>query len=139
MSILSIQEIKVSHASMVQILCYAMSILLIQTCTHISIHNFVNIQQIFNLEKFLTAENQGFLTIPNIHACQYSQYRHKISNAFNAMLCRYKHIHTFLSITLLIYNGFSIRKKFWTAENQSFLTIPNIHACRYCRYRHKIS
>ena len=40
-----------SHASMVQILCYAMSILLIQTCTHISIH--VNIQQIFNPEKVL--------------------------------------------------------------------------------------
>ena len=48
-------------------------------------------------------------------------------------------VHTFLSITLLIFNGFSIRKRFWTAENQSFLTIPNIHACRYCRYRHKIS
>ena len=30
-----------------------MSTLLIQTCTHISIYNFVNIQQIFNPEKVL--------------------------------------------------------------------------------------
>ena len=26
---------------------------------------------------------------------------------------------------------FSIRKKFWTAENQGFSAIANIHACRY--------
>ena len=113
-------------------------------CRYKHVHTFLSITLlIFNWfsiwKKFWTAENQSFLTIPNIHACW---YRHKISNAFNAMLCRYgqyKHVHTFLSITLLIFNGFSIRKKFWTAENQSFLTIPNIHACRYCRYRHKIS
>ena len=111
------------------------------------VHTFLSITLlIFNgfsiQKKFWTAENQSFLIIPNMHACRYCRYRHKISNAFNAMLCqygRYKHVHTFLSITLLIFNGFSIRKKFWTAENQSFLTIPNIHACRYCRYRHKIS
>ena len=53
MSRLSIQEIKASHATMVQILCYTMSIRSIQTCTHISIHNFVNIQWIFNPEKVL--------------------------------------------------------------------------------------
>ena len=34
---------------------------------------------------------------------------------------------------------FQSGKTFWTAENQGFPTIPNIHACRYCRYRHKIS
>ena len=45
----------------------------------------------------------------------------------------------FLSITVLIFNGFSIWKKFWTAENQGFPSIPNIHACQYRRYRHKIS
>ena len=53
--------------------------------------------------------------------------------ACNAMLCLSrllillsKHIHTFLPITFLIFNGFSIRKKFWKAETQGSLTIPSI-------------
>ena len=37
-----------------------------------------------------------------------------------------KHIHTFLPITFLIFNRFSIRKKFWKAETQGFSTIPSI-------------
>ena len=37
-----------------------------------------------------------------------------------------KHIHTFLLITFLIFNGFSICKKFWKAETQGFSTIPSI-------------
>ena len=37
-----------------------------------------------------------------------------------------KHIHTFLPITFLIFNGFSIRKKFWKAETQGFSTIPSM-------------
>ena len=37
-----------------------------------------------------------------------------------------EHIHTFLPITFLIFNGFSIRKKFWKAETQGFSTIPSI-------------
>ena len=37
-----------------------------------------------------------------------------------------KHIHTFLLITFLIFNGFSIRKKFWKAGTQGFSTIPSI-------------
>ena len=47
---------------------------------------------------------------------------------------------THISIhNLVIFNGFLIRKKFWKAENQGFSTILNMHACRYCWYRHKIS
>ena len=40
-----------------------------------------------------------------------------------------KHIHTFLPITFLIFNGFSIRKKFWKAETQGFFnhTSNTIH------------
>ena len=34
--------------------------------------------------------------------------------------------NTFLLITFLIFNGFSIRKKFWKAETQGFSTIPSI-------------
>ena len=53
----------------------------------------------------------------------------KAYNAFNAMFVDTvdtKHIHTFLSISFLIFNGFSIRKKFWKAETQCFSTIPSI-------------
>ena len=60
------------------------------------------------------------------------------------MLCMSKtskmgkeHTHTFWLITSLILNGFSIRKKFWKAETESFPTIPSnfmyIEACRRCR------
>ena len=52
-----------------------------------------------------------------------------ISNAFNAMYVDTvdtKHIHTFLPITFLIFNGFSIHKKFWKAETWGFSTIPSI-------------
>ena len=34
-----------------------------------------------------------------------------------------EHTHTFWLITSLILNGFSIRKKFWKAETESFPTI----------------
>ena len=52
-------------------------------------------------------------------------------NGSNDMLClysRYKmHIHAdmCLPITFLIFNGFSIPKKFWNAKNQGFPTISN--------------
>ena len=36
-----------------------------------------------------------------------------------------KHIHTFLPITFLIFNQFSIHKKFWKAETEGFSTIPS--------------
>ena len=60
------------------------------------------------------------------------------------MLCMSKmskmgkeHTHTFWLITSLILNGFSIRKKFWKAETESFPTIPSnpmyVKACRRCR------
>ena len=56
------------------------------------------------------------------------------------MLCMSKmskigkeHTYTFLLITFLIFNQFSIWKKFWIAEAQSFSTIPSntvyIKAC----------
>ena len=48
-----------------------------------------------------------------------------------------KHTYTFLLITSLIFNGFSIPKKFWKAETEGFSTIPSnpmyVKACRRCR------
>ena len=47
-----------------------------------------------------------------------------------------EHTHTFWLITSLILNGFSIRKKFWKAETESFPTIPSnsmyVEACKGC-------
>ena len=63
------------------------------------------------------------------YICQHCQYKTRISNAFNAIYVNTvdtKHIHTFLLITFLIFNGFSIRKKFWKAQTQGFSTIPSI-------------
>ena len=63
------------------------------------------------------------------YICRHCRYKTRISNAFNAIYVDTvdtKHIHTFLLITLLIFNGFSIRKKFWKAGTQGFSTIPSI-------------
>ena len=53
----------------------------------------------------------------------------KARNVFNAIYVNtvdIKHIHTFLPITFLIFNRFSIRKKFWKAETKGFSTIPSL-------------
>ena len=63
------------------------------------------------------------------YICRHCRYKTRISNAFNAIYVDTidtKHIHTFLLITFLIFNGFSIRKKFWKAETQGFSTVPSI-------------
>ena len=53
-----------------------------------------------------------------------------------------EHTHTFWLITSLILNGFSIRKKFWKAETESFPTIPSnpmyVEACQRCLRWEKI-
>ena len=51
---------------------------------------------------------------------------YKALNAIYVDTVDTKHIHTFLLITFLIFNGFSIRKKFWKAETQGFSTISSI-------------
>ena len=49
------------------------------------------------------------------------------------------HTNMFLLITSLIFNRFSIRKKFWKAETYGFPTIPSntvyIKVCRRCQDR----
>ena len=77
-------------------------------------------------------------------------YRHTFIIPFliwyhlNVILCMSKmskmgkeHAHTFWLITSLILDGFSIRKKFWKAETESFPTIQSnpmyVKACRRCR------
>ena len=51
-----------------------------------------------------------------------------ISNTFKAIYVEAvntKHIHTFLPITFLIFNQFSIPKKLWKAETMGFSIIPS--------------
>ena len=52
----------------------------------------------------------------------------KACNAFNAMyvdIVDTERIYTFLPLTFLIFNQFSIRKKFWKAKTEGFSTTPS--------------
>ena len=83
---------------------------------------------------------RAFQPYHQYYTCRHCRHKTWISNAFNAIYVNTvntKHIHTFLPITFLIFNGFSIRKKFWKAETQGFSTIPSI--CRHCRHKTRIS
>ena len=98
-------------------------------------------------KKFWKAETENFPTIPSnsmyVEACRSMSKIDQI-HIRAVMLCMSKmskmgkeHTHTFWLITSLILNGFSIRKKFWKAETESFPTIPSnsmyVEACRRCR------
>ena len=100
-----------------------------KTHSHISAHNFLNIQPIFNLQKVLESWYWGlFNHTIKYYICWHCRHKTRISNAFNAMYVDTvdtKHLYTFLPITFLIFNRFSIRKKFWRAETVGFSTIPS--------------
>ena len=51
-----------------------------------------------------------------------------------------KHIHTFLPITFLIFNRFSICKKFfWKLRLRTFQPYHQYYICQYCQHRTRIS
>ena len=107
-----------------------------KTHSHISAHNFLNIQPIFNLQKVLESWDCGlFNHTIKYYICQHCRHKTRISNAFNAMYVDTvdtKHIYTFLPITFLIFNRFSICKKFWKAETVGFST--KYYICRHCQH-----
>ena len=85
---------------------------------------------------------RAFQPYHQYYICRHCQYKTRISNTFNAIYVDTvdtKHIHTFLPITFLIFNGFSIRKKFWKAETQAFQPYHQYYICRHCRYKTRIS
>ena len=98
------------------------------------IHTFLPITfLIFNgfqsTKSFGKLRLRAFQPYHQYYICRHCRYKTRISNAFNAIYVDTvdtKHIHTFLPITFLLFNGFSIRKKFWKAETQGFSTIPSI-------------
>ena len=102
----------------------------VKTHPHIPAYNFLNIQWTFNLQKsFGKLRLRAFQPYHQHYICQHCRYKKRISNTFNAIYVDTvdtKHMHTFLPITFLIFNGLSIRKKFWKAETQGFSTIPSI-------------
>ena len=72
---------------------------------------------------------RAFQPYHQYYICRHCWCKTRISNVFNAIYVDTvdtKHIHTFLPITFLILNGFSICKKFWKAEAQGFSTIPSV-------------
>ena len=98
-----------------------------QSTQYISTHfcpNFLNIQLIFNLPKVLESWDWGlFNHTIKYYICQYCQYKTRISNTFNAIYVdtvNTKHIHTFLPITFLIFNRFSICKNFGKLRLMAF-------------------
>ena len=77
--------------------------------------------------------------VTHVERVERLHYVHNI-DTFNAMLKGSKDYvmlkegtYTFLLITFLIFNRFSIRKKFWKAETWTFPTIPSnamyVEAC----------
>ena len=101
----------------------------VKTHPHIPAHSFLNIQPIFNPKSFGKLRLRAFQSYHQYYICRYCQYKTRISNAFNAIYVNTvntEHIHTFLPITFLIFNRFSIQKKFWKAETKGFSTISSI-------------
>ena len=116
--------------SMQGIECYICWHCRYKTHPHIPAHNFLNIQWIFNPQKVLESWDSGLFnhTIYTIYVdtvdTRQGSLMHSMLSMFDTVDT--KHIHTFLLITFLIFNRFSIHKKFWKAETQGFSTIPSI-------------
>ena len=101
-----------------------------KTHPHIPAHNFLNIQWIFNPQKVLESWDLGLFnhTTNTIYVDTVDTRQGSLMHSMLSMstLSIQTHIHTFLPITFLIFNGFSICKKFWKAETQGFSTIPSM-------------
>ena len=107
-----------------------------KTHSHISAHNFLNIQPIFNPQKVLEIWDRGlFNHTIKYYICWHCWHKTRISNAFYTMYVDTvdtKHLYTFLPITFLIFNRFSIHKKFWKAETVGFST--KYYICWHCQH-----
>ena len=93
-------------------------------------HKGCNAMYVKDVEDIKTSHNRCILSmskIDQIHLRAVMLWMSKTSKMGK------EHTHTFWLITSLILNGFSIRKKFWKAETESFPTIPSnpmyVEAC----------
>ena len=111
------------------------------------IHRFLPITfLIFNQfsiqKKFGKLRPRAFQPYHQYYICWYHQYKTSISNAFNAIYINTvdtKHIHTFLPITFLIFNRFSIPKSFGKLRPRAFQPYHQYYICWYFRYKSRIS
>ena len=110
-----------------------------RTHPHVSAHNFLNIQLIFNPQKVLgKLRLRAFQPYHQYYICQYCQYRTRISNAFNAIYINtvdtkpHPHIsaHNFLNIQLI----FNPAKSFGKLRLRAFQPYHHYYICQYCRY-----
>ena len=96
MSRLSIQEIKALDTSMVQMLCYVEAV-----DTHVSAHNFLNIQWIFNPKKVLECWEPGLSNhTTKSYICRSSRSMSKqsiLDTSMVQMLCYVKAVDTHVS------------------------------------------
>ena len=87
-----------------------------KTHSHISAHNFLNIQLIWHPQIVLESWDWGlFNHTTQYYICRHCWHKTWISNAFNAMYVdtvNTKHLYTFLPITLLIFTDFQSTKSF---------------------------
>ena len=94
-----------------------------------ALHSLLYRRHFQSAKSFGKLRLRAFQPYHQYYICRNCRYKTRISNAFNAIYVDTvdtKHIHTFLPITFLIFNGFLIRKKCWKAETQGFSTIPPI-------------
>ena len=96
MSRLSIQEIKALDTSMVQMLCYVEAV-----DTHVSAHNFLNIQWIFNPKKVLECWEPGLSNhTTKSYICRSSRSMSKqsiLDTSMVQMLCYVEAVDTHIS------------------------------------------
>ena len=105
-----------------------------KTCPHVSVHNFLNIQLIFNLQKVWKAETEGFSAIPSILYMSILSIQDKDLYCIQCYLCRhcwYKtcpHVsaHNFLNIQPIFNLQKVLESWDWVLFNHTINTIKLI-------------
>ena len=106
--------------------CYVCWHIWCKTHPHISAHNFLNIQPIFNPEKFWKAETEGFKTIPSILYMLILLIQDKGLSCIQCYLCQHcqcKALNSVMCSILCLMHSVLYMSK------QSIHSLHNIHTC----------
>ena len=117
--------------------CNALNAIYVDTVDTKHIHTFLPITFLifngFSIRKsFGKLRLRAFQPHHQYYICRHCQYKTRISIAFNVIYVNTldtKHIHTFLPITFLIFNGFSIRKKSMLSMSTLLIQNTSTHSC----------
>ena len=100
-------------------------------------HKGCNAMYVEDVEDIKTSHNRCILKMSKMSKIDQIHIRAVMLCMSETSKMGKEHTHTFWLITSLILNGFSIPKKFWKAETESFPTIPSnsmyVEACGRCR------